>query len=194
MATLFAEMMPSTQEREVLGNLVQKWAHVLGGNESSENWPFFAQNFQQLAEGCSARRGSGCHEKSKVRAKDPFVAKVVGNKFEVAFDVKNYKPDELKVEVTDEGFLQIHGKHEEDSPENGFISRQFTRRHLLPKGWDPKSLKSSLNSEGILSIGATIAPPEERVIPIHISLESKKVEAGSEEKPLETDDSFEKLE
>ncbi|KAF8789198.1 Protein lethal(2)essential for life like protein [Argiope bruennichi] len=67
--------------------------------------------------------------------------------------------------------IVIHGKHEEKTDEHGFVSREFTRRYLLPEGTDPETVKSSLSQNGVLTIEApkkAIEPPpsNERVVPI----------------------------
>ncbi|CAL1300255.1 unnamed protein product [Larinioides sclopetarius] len=69
--------------------------------------------------------------------------------------------------------MVIHGKHEEKADEHGFVSREFTRRYLLPEGVKPDNVKSKLSSNGILTIVATkniIPLPDrnERIVPITI--------------------------
>lgn len=73
--------------------------------------------------------------------------------FRVNLDVQQFKPQELKVKVT-EGYLVVEAKHEERSDEHGFISRQFTRRYKLPQDVDPSTVVSALSSDGILSLHA----------------------------------------
>uniref|UniRef100_A0A0K8WH18 Protein lethal(2)essential for life n=1 Tax=Bactrocera latifrons TaxID=174628 RepID=A0A0K8WH18_BACLA len=52
-------------------------------------------------------------------------------KFEVILDVQQFTPNEITVKVTDK-FVLVEGKHEERQDEHGFVSRQFSRRYLLP--------------------------------------------------------------
>ena len=51
----------------------------------------------------------------------------------------------LQVKVHDESgkdaYLAISGKHEERNDEHGFVSRQFSRRFLIPKDVDAKALQ-----------------------------------------------------
>ena len=87
----------------------------------------------------------------------------------INLDVKQFKPEELSVKVAD-GFVVVEGKHEERQDEHGFISRQFSRRYLLPDNVDPNSVVSSLSSDGVLMVSApkkAIAAPEsQRSVPI----------------------------
>ena len=103
--------------------------------------------------------------------------------FKVALNVSQFKPDELQVKVTD-NYIVIHGKHEERADEHGFISREFTRRYMLPKSCDMDNVTSSLNSEGMLTVIAPKkaiepAPKQEREVPI--SQETKEAVKESEE-------------
>ncbi|KAF8789652.1 protein lethal(2)essential for life-like [Argiope bruennichi] len=92
------------------------------------------------------------------------------DKFKVMLNVSQFKPNEIDVKTVD-NFIVIHGKHEERTDEHGFVSREFTRRYLLPEGTEPETVKSSLSQDGILTIEApkkAIEPPpsNERVVPI----------------------------
>lgn len=85
-------------------------------------------------------------------------------------DVQQFKPEEVNVKIAD-NYVIVNAKHEERSDEHGFISREFTRRYLLPKDVNAEALTSSLSSDGVLSIQA---PPKaitndkgnERQIPV----------------------------
>ncbi|GFQ74506.1 protein lethal(2)essential for life [Trichonephila clavata] len=92
------------------------------------------------------------------------------DKFKVMLNVNHFKPNEIDVKTVDNSIV-IHGKHEEKTDEHGFISREFTRRYMLPEGTDPETVKSSLSQNGVLTIEApkkAIEPPpsNERVVPI----------------------------
>ncbi|XP_018917625.1 protein lethal(2)essential for life [Bemisia tabaci] len=90
--------------------------------------------------------------------------------FKVNLDVQQFKPEEVNVKIAD-NYVIVNAKHEERSDEHGFISREFTRRYLLPKDVNAEALTSSLSSDGVLSIQA---PPKaitndkgnERQIPV----------------------------
>lgn len=69
--------------------------------------------------------------------------------------------------------LQVEGKHEERADDLGLISRHFTRRYALPKGFNMSDVMSTLSSDGVLTIKV---PPvnktpevKEKVIPIQIT-------------------------
>ncbi len=72
---------------------------------------------------------------------------------QVSLDVQQFKPEEINVKVVDDHVV-VEGKHEERQDKHGFISRQFTRRYLLPPNVNIEAVKSSLSSDGILSISA----------------------------------------
>lgn len=101
------------------------------------------------------------------------------DKFQVRLDVRNFAPEEIKVKAVG-NYIQIEGKHEEKEDDKGYISRQFVRRFLLPKGHDLKDVVSKLSSDGVLTVTAPrkIPLPEqepERVIPItHVGPEKEK--------------------
>lgn len=73
-------------------------------------------------------------------------------------DVQQFKPEEVNVKVVN-NYVVVNAKHEERNDEHGFISREFTRRYLLPSDVNPDAISSSLSSDGVLSIQA---PPKVR--------------------------------
>ncbi|XP_066593957.1 protein lethal(2)essential for life-like [Prorops nasuta] len=91
------------------------------------------------------------------------------NKFEVTLDVQQFEPEEISIKVVDKSVV-IEGKHEEKQDEHGWISRQFTRKYLVPEQCDIEQLKSTLSSDGVLTIYAprkeVEAQKKERVIQI----------------------------
>ncbi|CRL02309.1 CLUMA_CG015152, isoform A [Clunio marinus] len=108
--------------------------------------------------------------------------------FQVCMDVQQFSPTEITVKTVD-NFVVVEGKHEERQDEHGFITRQFTRRYALPKGYDAETVISTLSSDGVLTIKAP--PPKnqlenkERVIsiqqtgPAHLNVkENKKEDEG----------------
>lgn len=67
--------------------------------------------------------------------------------------------DCLQVKVHDEdskegAYLAINAKHEERSDEHGFVSRQFSRRLLLPPDVDVKALQCNWSPDGVLTLSA----------------------------------------
>nr|WKR20130.1 heat shock protein HSP22.3 [Agrotis ipsilon] len=90
------------------------------------------------------------------------------DKFEVILDVQQFTPEEITVKATNNSVV-VEGRHEEKQDEHGFISRQFTRRYILPGSYDVQDLVSTLSSDGVLTITAPKRPPPnqgERLVPI----------------------------
>jgi len=90
------------------------------------------------------------------------------NVFQVNLDVQQFRPEEVNVKIVGDHVV-IEGKHEERKDEHGFISRQFARKYKLPEGVIADGIKSTISSDGILSVvapKAIAAPENERSIPI----------------------------
>lgn len=66
-------------------------------------------------------------------------------------DVSHFAPEEIAVKTVDNTIV-VTAKHEDRPDDLGFISRQFSRKYLLPKDIDPLTVTSSLSPEGILTI------------------------------------------
>lgn len=109
--------------------------------------------------------------------------------FQVCMDVGQFKPNELTVKTVD-NCVVVEGKHEERQDDHGFISRHFTRRYVLPNGYDAKQAVSTLSSDGVLTV--KVPPPQkqesnERIIqiqqtgPAHLSVKENKEEDKSAE-------------
>lgn len=77
--------------------------------------------------------------------------------FEVALNVKNFKPEEVSVKVADNNVI-IEAKHDERSEDGSFVSRHFSRRYAVPEDCSIKDIASTLSADGILTIRA---PPKE---------------------------------
>lgn len=75
------------------------------------------------------------------------------DKFQVILDVQQFKPDEINVKIVDKCVV-VEAKHEEKQDEHGWISRQFTRKYLIPEQCDIDQVTSSLSSDGVLNITA----------------------------------------
>ncbi|KAF7385645.1 hypothetical protein HZH66_011487 [Vespula vulgaris] len=92
------------------------------------------------------------------------------DKFHVALDVQQFKPEEVNVKIVD-NYIVIEGKHEEQQDDHGVISRHFIRKYLVPDQCDPEKATSSLSSDGILTITAprkaeAVEEKKERIIKI----------------------------
>lgn len=122
------------------------------------------------------------------------LAPTVGdNGFQVCMDVQQFSPNEISVKTVDNSII-VEGKHEERQDEHGFISRQFTRRYALPKGFDPNSVVSTLSSDGVLTVSAPkpqALENNERVIsiqqtgPARLNVKENKQTEGEVEKKAE---------
>jgi len=90
------------------------------------------------------------------------------NKYQVIVDVQQFAPEEITVR-TDDKCITVEAKHHERKDRHGYVSRQFMRRYVLPKGYDIGHVKPSLSSDGILTITAprlALPAPGERIVPI----------------------------
>lgn len=102
-------------------------------------------------------------------------------------DVQQFAPEEITVKATNNSVV-VEGQHEEKQDEHGFISRQFTRRYILPTGYEITDLVSTLSSDGVLTITAPKRPPPnagERIIPITKTGPAKIPEPIKTEQPRE---------
>jgi HSP20 family molecular chaperone IbpA len=132
-----------------------------------------------------------CKQRKRVRSpsnlvtSSPKVRKLnKSDKFEVKLDVTHFRPEEITVKTVGKDLI-VEGKHSERPDENGFVSRQFTRRYEMSENIDLEQMTSSLSSDGKLSIEAPIkqSSPKERVIPITFEDKSEKnSEDGKESK------------
>lgn len=91
-------------------------------------------------------------------------------RFQVALDVTQFAPDDLSVKTVD-NYVVVSGKHLERPDEHGWVSREFTRRYLLPEDVRPDTVTSVLTRDGILIVKGPRNKPDalkanERIIPI----------------------------
>lgn len=95
------------------------------------------------------------------------------NKFQVRLDVGHFAPEEITVKTVDDHVV-VTACHEEKVDEHGYVSRQFSRRYMLPEGVEAEQIASSLSPEGVLVIEAPRKRPEpiladnERLIPVKV--------------------------
>ncbi|XP_065089937.1 protein lethal(2)essential for life-like [Ochlerotatus camptorhynchus] len=106
-------------------------------------------------------------------------------KFQINLDVQQFTPNEISVMVSQNSIV-IEGKHEEKQDEHGFISRQFKRRYMLPAGHDANQIKSSISSDGILTVMAPMQKAlkdseSQKSIPIIQTGQPMKKISGSQE-------------
>uniref|UniRef100_A0A2R5L920 Putative heat shock hsp20 protein n=1 Tax=Ornithodoros turicata TaxID=34597 RepID=A0A2R5L920_9ACAR len=93
------------------------------------------------------------------------------DRFCLRLDVEQFAPDDIEVKTVD-NYVIIHGRHGERADDIGMISREFTRKCLLPKDVQPESVKCSLTTDGYLVVEAPKKsdrpPANERILPITI--------------------------
>uniref|UniRef100_A0A8R1EPT1 SHSP domain-containing protein n=2 Tax=Caenorhabditis japonica TaxID=281687 RepID=A0A8R1EPT1_CAEJA len=71
--------------------------------------------------------------------------------FEVGLETHHFLPKEIEVKNIGE-LLEIHMEHTVKTDQLGDVSRSVTRCYRLPNNVDMKSIKSNLDSNGILHI------------------------------------------
>lgn len=72
--------------------------------------------------------------------------------FKVALNVENFKPEEVSVKVVDNTII-VEAAHEERSEDNeSYVSRQFSRRYVLPDEYNIKDVVSTLSADGVLTV------------------------------------------
>lgn len=118
---------------------------------------------------CQKQKPAGCPRKCQ-RGQTCAEAKPASDVFQTSIDVQSFQPEEITVKVKDHEII-VEGKHEERQDKTGFISRQFSRRCILPQEFDPDTISTFLNAEGKMTIKATKPQPPavkttERIIPI----------------------------
>ncbi|XP_011500515.1 PREDICTED: protein lethal(2)essential for life-like [Ceratosolen solmsi marchali] len=88
-----------------------------------------------------------------MRDDDPGYSMIKKDKFHVALDVQQFKPDEINVKVID-NYVVVEGKHEEKQDDHGIVSRHFLRKYKIPDQCDPEKATSTLSYDGILTVVA----------------------------------------
>lgn len=78
--------------------------------------------------------------------------------FQVSLDVQHFQPNEINVR-TENNQVVVDAKHEEKRDNHGYISRQFTRRYVLPEGFKSEDVTSTLSSDGVLTVKAPRRDP-----------------------------------
>ena len=69
----------------------------------------------------------------------------------VSLDLSQFSHNEIMLKVRN-NFIIVDAKHDEREDEFGFISRQFTRKYILPDDFDTDTIKSFLTDESKLTI------------------------------------------
>ncbi|XP_030647594.1 heat shock protein beta-1 [Chanos chanos] len=101
-------------------------------------------------------------------------------KWKITLDVNHFAPTDISIRTQD-GFLEIEGKHEERGDEHGYITRCFTRKYKLPIGIATESIRSTVTGDGILIVEAplpTAPSPANIIIPVQVEKETSSAEGG----------------
>ncbi|BFZ21886.1 hypothetical protein BsWGS_24925 [Bradybaena similaris] len=86
----------------------------------------------------------------------------------IRLSLPHFKPEEVKI-TSDNKRVTVTAKHEEREDKHGYVSREMTRVYTLPPDVDPKSVTSTMNSQGTLSIKAckqALEAPKDVNIPV----------------------------
>ncbi|XP_023304374.2 heat shock protein 67B1 [Lucilia cuprina] len=112
------------------------------------------ENSGKEASGSSSVVGAG----GGTPGKSASYSVVNKNGFQVSMNVKQFAPNELSVKTID-NCIVVEGRHDDKEDGHGVISRHFVRKYMLPKGYDPNDVLSTLSSDGILTVKAPPPPP-----------------------------------
>lgn len=97
------------------------------------------------------------------------------NEFKVMLDVKHFSPKDIEVKTLDGRVVEIKAKHEEKMDDHGFISREFSRKYVLPEDVQVEDIQTNLSKDGVLTISVPKlaieeGKPSEKKIPIKMGL------------------------
>ncbi|CAG5136226.1 unnamed protein product [Candidula unifasciata] len=79
--------------------------------------------------------------------------------FRVRLDLHHFRPEEVNI-TSDNVKIVINAKHEEKEDNHGFVTREMTRIYKLPPDVDAKSVTSTMNGQGVLTIRVAKRAPE----------------------------------
>lgn len=89
------------------------------------------------------------------------------NGFEAFIDVHLFEPNEVIVKTVDHTIV-IECNHEEKEDGHGSVQRNFTRKFDIPFEYDMKTVKSTLSTDGILTLKV---PKPENKLERHVEVE-----------------------
>ncbi|EEC18188.1 crystallin, alpha B, putative, partial [Ixodes scapularis] len=129
----------------------QKFGVDLRDEDLFDREPFFRRRLGAV----SPRRTQVCDVRFSERA-----LKLL--RFEVRLDVSHFKPSEITVKLVGTDAVVVHGRHDERQDEHGFVSREFTRRYMLPPDVNIDDVVSEFVAEadGVLVVRAAKKSPE----------------------------------
>jgi len=99
--------------------------------------------------------------------------------FRVRLDVRQFMPNEVKIYQNGE-MIAVCGKHQENSAEHGFISREFTRKYQIPADVDPEKMTCVWHPDNVLIIKA---PRDSRTRELDGSFEHEPLPSSIDNNP-----------
>jgi HSP20 family molecular chaperone IbpA len=105
---------------------------------------------------------------SEIEPRVPIVEERGETKLKLEFNVKDFRPEEVKVKILGSNILQVHAEHEEKSEAGDMKRRLYVRQYSLPRGVDIEHVRPTLTKDGVLTVEAPASSlsPTERLIPI----------------------------
>ena len=89
---------------------------------------------------------------------------------QIQLDVRHFKFDELTVKTLD-NVIAVQGKKKDRDDDFVCITKQFTRKYKLPRGYDAKMVVSTLSSDGILHVKAPKPDKMPEIIEITVEIQ-----------------------
>ena len=108
------------------------------------------------------------------------------DKFVVTLNLRGFKPEEIKVQLRGHE-LTVTGKHRAEE-DGSYLSRDYSRRVLLPDDAELSSVTSRLSKEGLLTIEVARDPallPSERNVELSMEVDHQQHPEEEEEKKEE---------
>uniref|UniRef100_A0A7E4VSG1 SHSP domain-containing protein n=1 Tax=Panagrellus redivivus TaxID=6233 RepID=A0A7E4VSG1_PANRE len=105
------------------------------------------------------------------RVRNPIIEEDGVKKFKLSFDVRRFKPEDVKIETTAaDKMLKIEAKHFDE-----MSNYQYARTVSLPEGVNPSEIKCTYRSDGVLLVEAPYVepPPKEPVVDTPIAVSHK---------------------
>ena len=99
-------------------------------------------------------------EPSDIVSKSPGSQDVVATdtsarNFHAQFNLADFSPSEISVNIKDDRYIDVHARHEECS-ENGQEYREFHQVISVPSHVDPQTIRSALSGDGMLTVQAEV--------------------------------------
>lgn len=83
--------------------------------------------------------------------------------FHVDIDVHAFRPCEIVVKTTADGYVIIEGHHEDHPTRHHHVRKHFMKKYALPVGFTTRDVTSNISKDGILTLKCP--PPLCRALP-----------------------------